>query len=244
MKEEPIGRRIVPIIPDEARTFGMESLFRAVGIYSSIGQVYEPVDMDTLLYYKEAKDGQILEEGITEAGSLGSFIAGTLSIALLLAAAVGVIARVLVKKADRVRKGDVVATLHCPEAEKLRTDGHRQDPAGALDRVALGDVLVFAQNHGAHGIAFEVEREAHDSAAEPRVTKEVADKRRAAQQRPRRELPCGDSVDKLLRRQPPCFTVLEPWLCSRSSLCARMSRPGKFFSIHCRKFTSTAIMSS
>jgi len=65
----------VPIIPDEARTFGMEALFRQVGIYSSVGQLYEPVDMDTLLYYKEAKDGQILEEGITEAGSMCSFIA-------------------------------------------------------------------------------------------------------------------------------------------------------------------------
>src|SRR5207248_10959995 len=58
-----------------ARTFGMEALFRAVGIYSSIGQLYEPVDKETLLYYKEAKDGQILEEGITEAGSIASFIA-------------------------------------------------------------------------------------------------------------------------------------------------------------------------
>ena len=66
---------IVPIVPDEARTFGMESLFRAVGIYSHVGQLYEPVDMDTLLYYKEAQDGQILEEGITEAGSMSSFIA-------------------------------------------------------------------------------------------------------------------------------------------------------------------------
>ena len=66
---------IVPIVPDEARTFGMESLFRAVGIYSHVGQRYEPVDMDTLLYYKEATDGQILEEGITEAGSMSSFIA-------------------------------------------------------------------------------------------------------------------------------------------------------------------------
>ena len=62
-------------MPDEARTFGMEALFRAVGIYSSVGQLYEPVDMDTLLYYKESKDGQILEEGITEAGSMSSFIA-------------------------------------------------------------------------------------------------------------------------------------------------------------------------
>jgi pyruvate dehydrogenase E1 component len=75
LRDKEIGDLVVPIVPDEARTFGMESLFRAVGIYSSIGQVYEPVDMDTLLYYKEAKDGQILEEGITEAGSISSFIA-------------------------------------------------------------------------------------------------------------------------------------------------------------------------
>ncbi|MEO7193002.1 MAG: pyruvate dehydrogenase (acetyl-transferring), homodimeric type [Vicinamibacterales bacterium] len=75
LRDKEIGKLVVPIVPDEARTFGMESLFRAVGIYSSIGQLYEPVDMDTLLYYKEAKDGQILEEGITEAGSLSSFIA-------------------------------------------------------------------------------------------------------------------------------------------------------------------------
>jgi pyruvate dehydrogenase E1 component len=75
LRDKTIGKLVVPIVPDEARTFGMESLFRAVGIYSSIGQVYEPVDMDTLLYYKEAKDGQILEEGITEAGSIASFIA-------------------------------------------------------------------------------------------------------------------------------------------------------------------------
>ena len=65
----------MPIVPDEARTFGMEALFRQVGIYSHAGQLYEPVDMDTLLYYKEASDGQILEEGITEAGSMSSFIA-------------------------------------------------------------------------------------------------------------------------------------------------------------------------
>jgi pyruvate dehydrogenase E1 component len=75
LRDKEIGDLVVPIVPDEARTFGMESLFRAVGIYSSIGQLYEPVDMDTLLYYKEAKDGQILEEGITEAGSISSFIA-------------------------------------------------------------------------------------------------------------------------------------------------------------------------
>ena len=75
LKDEHVGRHIVPIVPDEARTFGMEALFRQVGIYSSQGQLYEPVDMDTLLYYREARDGQILEEGITEAGSMCSFIA-------------------------------------------------------------------------------------------------------------------------------------------------------------------------
>ena len=75
MRDKEIGELVVPIVPDEARTFGMESLFRAVGIYSHVGQKYEPVDMDTLLYYKEAQDGQILEEGITEAGSMSSFIA-------------------------------------------------------------------------------------------------------------------------------------------------------------------------
>lgn len=75
LKDPEIGKLVVPVVPDEARTFGMESLFRTVGIYSSVGQRYEPVDVNTLLYYKEAKDGQILEEGITEAGSMGSFIA-------------------------------------------------------------------------------------------------------------------------------------------------------------------------
>jgi pyruvate dehydrogenase E1 component len=75
LRDPNVGKLIVPIIPDEARTFGMEALFRQVGIYSSVGQNYEPVDMDTLLYYKEAKDGQILEEGITEAGGISEFIA-------------------------------------------------------------------------------------------------------------------------------------------------------------------------
>jgi pyruvate dehydrogenase E1 component len=75
LRDPEIGKLVVPIVPDEARTFGMESLFRTVGIYSSVGQRYQPVDVNTLLYYKEAKDGQILEEGITEAGSMGSFIA-------------------------------------------------------------------------------------------------------------------------------------------------------------------------
>ncbi|HEX6768129.1 MAG TPA: pyruvate dehydrogenase (acetyl-transferring), homodimeric type, partial [Candidatus Binatia bacterium] len=75
LRNEGVGRRIVPIIPDEARTFGMDSLFRQIGIYSSKGQLYEPVDSETLLFYNELKDGQILEEGITEAGSMSSFIA-------------------------------------------------------------------------------------------------------------------------------------------------------------------------
>lgn len=75
LKDKEIGKLIVPIVPDEARTFGMEALFRQVGIYSHVGQLYEPVDKASLLYYKEAKDGQILEEGITEAGSMSSFIA-------------------------------------------------------------------------------------------------------------------------------------------------------------------------
>ncbi len=75
LRDKEIGKLVVPIVPDEARTFGMESLFRQVGIYAHTGQLYEPVDMHTLLYYKEARDGQILEEGITEAGSMSSFIA-------------------------------------------------------------------------------------------------------------------------------------------------------------------------
>lgn len=77
LKHPTIGKRIVPIVPDEARTFGMESLFRQVGIYSHIGQIYEPVDSHMFLYYREATDGQILEEGITEAGSMSSFTAAS-----------------------------------------------------------------------------------------------------------------------------------------------------------------------
>jgi pyruvate dehydrogenase E1 component len=78
LRQKGIGKNVVPIIPDEARTFGLDALFKDVGIYSSKGQLYEPVDSESLLYYHEAKDGQILEEGITEAGSMASFIvAGT-----------------------------------------------------------------------------------------------------------------------------------------------------------------------
>jgi pyruvate dehydrogenase E1 component len=75
MRDKNVGRYVVPIVPDEARTFGMEALFRQFGIYSHAGQLYEPVDSDTVLYYREATDGQIIEEGITEAGAMSSFIA-------------------------------------------------------------------------------------------------------------------------------------------------------------------------
>lgn len=74
-RDKKIGQNIVPIVPDEARTFGMEGMFRQMGIYSSIGQRYEPVDKDQVMYYKEAESGQILEEGINEAGAISSFIA-------------------------------------------------------------------------------------------------------------------------------------------------------------------------
>jgi pyruvate dehydrogenase E1 component len=75
LKDPKMGKLIVPIIPDEGRTFGMESIIRQVGIYASQGQLYKPHDQDMLLYYREEKDGQILEEGITEAGSMASFMA-------------------------------------------------------------------------------------------------------------------------------------------------------------------------
>ncbi len=81
LRDKTIGSRIVPIIPDEARTFGMEALFRQIGIYAPKGQLYEPVDSESLLYYREEKDGQILEEGINEAGSMCSFIAAGTSYA-------------------------------------------------------------------------------------------------------------------------------------------------------------------
>jgi pyruvate dehydrogenase E1 component len=82
LKDPNLGKRVVPIIPDEARTFGMEPLFRQVGIYAAQGQLYDPVDREQLLYYRETKDGQVLEEGITEAGSMCSFAAAGLSYAV------------------------------------------------------------------------------------------------------------------------------------------------------------------
>src|SRR3990167_5745421 len=79
LKDKNIGPRIVPIFSDEVRTFGLETLFRQVGIYSSAGQLYTPEDQEQFLYYREAKDGQVLEEGITEAGCMSSWIAAATS---------------------------------------------------------------------------------------------------------------------------------------------------------------------
>src|SRR5437660_1229870 len=81
LRDKNVGKRIVPIIPDEARTFGMDPLFKEVGIYSPLGQRYEPVDAETLLPYREAQDGQVLEEGITESGSMASLTAAGTSYA-------------------------------------------------------------------------------------------------------------------------------------------------------------------
>ncbi len=81
LRHKTVGKNVVPIIPDEARTFGMDALFKDVGIYSPKGQLYEPVDKKSLLYYLEKKDGQILEEGISEAGAMSSFIAAATSYA-------------------------------------------------------------------------------------------------------------------------------------------------------------------
>ena len=79
VRDKSIGKQIVPIVPDESRTFGMEGMFRQLGIYSSVGQLYRPEDADQLMYYKEDKSGQILQEGINEAGALCSWIAAATS---------------------------------------------------------------------------------------------------------------------------------------------------------------------
>lgn len=79
LRDKALGKFVVPIVPDEARTFGMEGMFRQLGIYSHLGQLYEPMDSDQVMYYKESKDGQILEEGINEAGSFSSWIAAATS---------------------------------------------------------------------------------------------------------------------------------------------------------------------
>jgi pyruvate dehydrogenase E1 component len=79
LRDKSVGPRVVPILVDEARTFGMEGLFRQIGIYSAQGQLYEPVDKDQVMFYKETKDGQILQEGINEAGAMSSWIAAATS---------------------------------------------------------------------------------------------------------------------------------------------------------------------
>jgi pyruvate dehydrogenase E1 component len=79
VRDKNIGRNIVPIVPDESRTFGMEGLFRQLGIYSTVGQLYEPEDSDQLMFYKEDKNGQILQEGINEAGAMCSWVSAATS---------------------------------------------------------------------------------------------------------------------------------------------------------------------
>jgi pyruvate dehydrogenase E1 component len=79
LKDKEVGQRIVPIVADEARTFGMANLFRQIGIYSSVGQLYEPEDAGSMLYYREVRNGQLLEEGITEAGAISSWVAAATS---------------------------------------------------------------------------------------------------------------------------------------------------------------------
>ncbi|MBK8741181.1 MAG: pyruvate dehydrogenase (acetyl-transferring), homodimeric type [Betaproteobacteria bacterium] len=79
VRDKNIGKRIVPIVPDESRTFGMEGMFRQLGIYSSLGQLYKPQDADQLMYYRESKDGQVLQEGINEAGAMSSWICASTS---------------------------------------------------------------------------------------------------------------------------------------------------------------------
>ena len=78
-KDKEIGERVVPIVPDEARTFGMEGMFRQLGIYSSAGQLYDPADSHQVMFYREDKEGQMLEEGITESGSFSAWLAAATS---------------------------------------------------------------------------------------------------------------------------------------------------------------------
>ena len=106
LKDAKLGPRVVPIVADEARTFGMQTLFRQVGIYSAVGQLYEPEDHDELLYYREAKDGQILEEGITEAGALSSWLAAATAYSLARRADAAVLHLLLVFGFQRV--GDLI----------------------------------------------------------------------------------------------------------------------------------------
>src|SRR5207247_9549553 len=79
VRDKNIGKYVVPIVPDESRTFGMEGMFRQLGIYSSVGQLYKPQDADQLMYYREDKSGQVLQEGINEAGAMSSWICAATS---------------------------------------------------------------------------------------------------------------------------------------------------------------------
>ena len=79
IKDKHVGQRVVPIVPDEARTFGMEGMFRQLGIYSSVGQLYEPTDTGQVMYYRESKDGQVMEEGINEGGAFAAWLAAATS---------------------------------------------------------------------------------------------------------------------------------------------------------------------
>src|SRR5690606_20844349 len=79
LRDKQVGPRIVPIVADEARTFGMEGMFRQIGIYAPHGQKYKPVDRDQLMYYREDQSGQVLQEGITEAGAFASWMAAATS---------------------------------------------------------------------------------------------------------------------------------------------------------------------
>ena len=79
LRDKILGKRIVPIVPDEARTFGMEGMFRQLGIYSSVGQLYQPEDSDALAAYRESKTGQVIEAGINEAGAFAAWMAAATS---------------------------------------------------------------------------------------------------------------------------------------------------------------------
>ena len=79
LKDKTLGPKVVPIVADEARTFGMDNLFRQIGIYAPLGQLYEPEDAESMMFYKEAKNGQLLEEGINEAGAISSWAAAATS---------------------------------------------------------------------------------------------------------------------------------------------------------------------
>ena len=151
LRDKEIGELVVPIVPDEARTFGMESLFRQVGIYSHVGQKYEPVDMDTLLYYKEAQDGQILEEGITEAGSMSSFIAAGTAYATHGINTIPVLHLLLDVRLPARRRPDLgrrrLAHARLPARRHRRPDDARRRGAAAPGRPQPRVLAVGAQLH-------------------------------------------------------------------------------------------------